>query len=100
MTKAAVVGLGTMGPGIAATLARAGMSVRSFQRKFSARIGETPARFLDMLRLEKARRLLESGRPVKTVPGAVGFLTEAGFRRAFQKRYGVSPTHHAAMSGS
>jgi 3-hydroxybutyryl-CoA dehydrogenase/5-formyl-3-hydroxy-2-methylpyridine 4-carboxylate dehydrogenase len=30
MTKAAVVGLGTMGPGIAATLARAGMSVTAF----------------------------------------------------------------------
>ena len=30
MTRAAVVGLGTMGPGIAATLARGGMSVRAF----------------------------------------------------------------------
>jgi 5-formyl-3-hydroxy-2-methylpyridine 4-carboxylate dehydrogenase len=30
MTKAAVIGLGTMGPGIAATLARAGMAVAAF----------------------------------------------------------------------
>ena len=30
MSKAAVVGLGTMGPGIAATLSRAGMSVTTF----------------------------------------------------------------------
>ena len=30
MTKAAVVGLGTMGPGIAATLARGGMAVTVF----------------------------------------------------------------------
>ena len=30
MTKAAVIGLGTMGPGIAATLARAGMTVTAF----------------------------------------------------------------------
>lgn len=30
MTKAAVIGLGTMGPGIAATLARAGMDVTAF----------------------------------------------------------------------
>jgi 3-hydroxybutyryl-CoA dehydrogenase/5-formyl-3-hydroxy-2-methylpyridine 4-carboxylate dehydrogenase len=30
MTKAAIIGLGTMGPGIAATLSRAGLSVRTF----------------------------------------------------------------------
>ena len=30
MTKAAIIGLGTMGPGIAATLSRAGISVRCF----------------------------------------------------------------------
>ena len=30
MSKAAVIGLGTMGPGIAATLARAGYEVRAF----------------------------------------------------------------------
>ena len=37
MTKAAVVGLGTMGPGIAATLARAGMSVNAFDPIAEAR---------------------------------------------------------------
>ncbi len=30
MTKAAIIGLGTMGPGIAATLSRAGIAVRCF----------------------------------------------------------------------
>ncbi|TFG84406.1 MAG: 3-hydroxyacyl-CoA dehydrogenase family protein, partial [Hyphomicrobiales bacterium] len=37
MTKAAVVGMGTMGPGIAATLARAGMTVRCYDASAEAR---------------------------------------------------------------
>ena len=36
MTKAAVIGLGTMGPGIAATLARGGMTVRVFDTQADA----------------------------------------------------------------
>lgn len=39
MTKAAVVGLGTMGPGIAATLARAGMSVTAYDASAEQRAG-------------------------------------------------------------
>ena len=37
MTKAAIVGLGTMGPGVAATLARCGMRVAAFDVSAEAR---------------------------------------------------------------
>lgn len=47
MTKVAVIGLGTMGPGIAATLSRAGLSVRAFDsnpdRRINARAGMAAA---------------------------------------------------------
>ena len=76
---------------------RAGMSVRSFYRKFSSSMGASPSKFFETLRLEKAKLLLEAHQPVKVVAGATGFTTEAGFRRTFARRFGVSPSHHAAM---
>lgn len=42
MTKVAIIGLGTMGPGIAATLSRAGIAVRCFDAKPDQRASATP----------------------------------------------------------
>src|SRR6202789_2050810 len=43
MNNAAVIGLGTMGPGIAATLARAGMNVTAFDADPAKRLKAAPA---------------------------------------------------------
>ena len=70
----------------------AGMSERNFYRKFTAKLGITPSKYLEQLRLERGKQFLEAGMPLKTVAPSVGFRSEAGFRSAFQTRFGVSPS--------
>jgi transcriptional regulator GlxA family with amidase domain len=76
---------------------QAGMSERTFHRKFTAMIGVTPFKFLDGLRLERAKRYLETNDPVKAVAARVGFASESAFRSAFRARFGITPAHHARM---
>ncbi|MBL4907940.1 MAG: GlxA family transcriptional regulator [Sneathiella sp.] len=76
---------------------QAGMSERSFYRKFVNATGITPSKYLENARLEKAKQLLERNAPIKRVSGEVGFRSEAAFRSAFTSRYGVSPSLHKKM---
>lgn len=70
---------------------RAGMSMRSFSRHYRDATGRTPARAIEEIRLEAARRLLEQGLQVGRVVTRCGFGTEETMRRAFQRRFGTSP---------
>lgn len=70
---------------------RSGMSARSFSRHYRDRTGMTPARAIEELRLESARRQLEQGAPVSRAAARCGFGTEETMRRAFLRRYGVTP---------
>lgn len=78
---------------------RCAMSERTFHRKFTAAIGSTPAKFLEGLRLTRARDLIEDGLAVKRAARAVGFRSEGGFRAAFEARFGLSPSMHRLMHG-
>jgi transcriptional regulator GlxA family with amidase domain len=72
--------------------ARVNMSPRHFARKFIGEFGVTPGTYVEALRLETAReRLAAAGQTVETVAGSVGFRSSDVFRRAFERRYGVSP---------
>lgn len=73
------------------------MSERTFTRRFTAAVGNTPSRFVDIVRLEHARALLEAGCSVKAASIDVGYRSEAAFRTAFEKRYGIAPSMHRAM---
>ena len=70
-----------------------GMSRRSFYRRFKSEIGEPPAKFVDRLRFQRAREILEAGQPVKIVANKVGFGSEAAFRSAFKNHFGLPPGH-------
>jgi len=71
---------------------QAGMSARNFARVYAAKAGQTPARMVETMRLEAARRALETtGQPLKQVARDCGFGDEERMRRAFQRRLGVSP---------
>ncbi|MEZ2126919.1 MULTISPECIES: GlxA family transcriptional regulator [unclassified Sinorhizobium] len=70
---------------------RAGMSMRSFSRHYRDATGRTPARAIEEIRLEAARRLLEQGLQVGRVVTRCGFGTEETMRRAFQRHFGTSP---------
>jgi len=70
---------------------RVSMSVRNFGRVFSANIGTTPARYVLHLRVEAARRLLQSSpNDLKRVARTVGFGSVDGMRRAFIRVLGKS----------
>lgn len=70
----------------------AGMSPRGFARHYRAATGLTPARALERLRVEAARRLLaESALPLKRVAARCGFGSEETLRRSFLRHVAVAP---------
>lgn len=72
--------------------AQAGMSTRTFARAYAAKAGRTPARMVEAMRIESARRWLEtSTRPLKQIARECGFGDEERMRRAFQRCLGVCP---------
>ncbi len=75
--------------------ARSRMSPRHFSRIFQAEVGQTPARYLQTLRLEAAkRRLAESDLTVEKVAVDCGFGTAETLRRTFVDALGVSPSEY------
>ena len=71
---------------------RAGLSERSFYRKFTEATGKTPAHFVENLRLDAARTLLAQGLPLKTIAGKVGLNSPARLGQAFERRFGMAPS--------
>jgi transcriptional regulator GlxA family with amidase domain len=75
--------------------ARAQMSARHFARAFRAETGLTPARYVERVRLEAARRRLEdTSEPIASVAGACGFGTAETMRRAFLRALEVGPAEY------
>ena len=71
---------------------QAGMSERSFSRHYAEATGQTPARAIERLRVEAARRLLsESRTPVKRIVQRCGFGSEETMRRSFLRLLAVTP---------
>ena len=71
---------------------RVSMSPRNFFRVFVREVGMTPARFVERVRVETARRLLEeTARDVPDVAAACGFGSPETMRIAFRRALGVSP---------
>jgi transcriptional regulator GlxA family with amidase domain len=80
---------------------RAGMSVRNFARVFRAEVGVSPAVYVEQVRLETARRLLEStGLSIDRVAEGAGFGTPESLRRSFARIVGVSPREYRARFGA
>lgn len=72
---------------------RAGVCPRHFSRLFKQVFNSTPADFVEQLRLGEARRrLLIPRNSVENVAIAVGFKSTDAFRRAFERRLGVTPS--------
>lgn len=72
---------------------RASMSPRHLSRRFRERFGMSVARFVEQLRLDEARtRLTGTSETVDRIALSVGFRSDDAFRRAFERRFDVSPT--------
>jgi transcriptional regulator GlxA family with amidase domain len=81
--------------GVEAMAARANMSPRHFARAFAAETGVTPARYVERVRVEAARRRLEDGvEPVAAIAAACGFGTAETMRRVFLRALGVGPAEY------
>lgn len=77
---------------LASLAERAGMSPRNFSRVFRQATGDSPAQWVETIRLERARRLLEgSGLPVELIASRCGLASGDVLRRLFLRRLGVSP---------
>jgi transcriptional regulator GlxA family with amidase domain len=70
--------------------ARAGLGERNFYRRFFAATGKSPAHFVEALRLEAARTLIDGDLPLKALAAKVG-LTPIRLNNAFERRFGVAP---------
>ncbi|MFE0477456.1 GlxA family transcriptional regulator [Streptomyces sp. NPDC058947] len=82
---------------IAALAARAGLSPRHLQRRFTAELGVPPAAYVERVRVEAARRALTEGdEPVEAIARGCGFATAETLRRAFHRRLGVAPSDYRA----
>lgn len=73
----------------------AGLSRFHFCRTFKKYTGKSPKKFLCMMRLEKAKRLLQdSGKSVSEISVEVGFDDLSNFIRYFKKYTGVTPSRY------
>lgn len=80
---------------VACMAERAGLPERSFHRRFKAATGLAPLAYVQTLRIEEAKHVLETTQmPVDEVGASVGYEEPASFRRLFRRLVGVSPSQY------
>lgn len=85
---------------VEALAARAALSPRHFARAFQAETGVTPGRYVERVRVEHARRLLEEGgEGVAQISRACGYGNPEALRRAFVRTLGQSPAEYRRRFG-
>lgn len=71
---------------------RSGLNPRTFSRRFRSATGFAPIEYVQALRIEEAKQMLETdAQPVDDVGSAVGYEDPASFRRIFKRGVGLSP---------
>lgn len=82
---------------VEALAARVGMSPRNFARIYARRMGTTPAKAVERLRVDAARRALEeNAASIERIALRCGFGDEERLRRSFLRCLGVPPKHYRA----
>lgn len=78
----------------------AGMSARHFSRVFLEWAKVTPHEFVERVRIDSARRLLEaSAKPLKSIAWDCGFASADRMRLAFVRHLGVTPMQYRSTFG-
>jgi len=71
---------------------------RSLKRRFKAATGSTLIEYLQNLRIEQSKQMLESGAlPIEEISAAVGYMDVSFFRRLFKRLTGLSPGQYRRM---
>jgi transcriptional regulator GlxA family with amidase domain len=77
---------------VAAMIERSGLLPRTFGRRFRAATGRRPMEYVHEVRIDEARRILESSSiPVDDVGVSVGYEDPTFFRRLFKRKTGLTP---------
>jgi transcriptional regulator GlxA family with amidase domain len=77
---------------VAGMIARSGLSARTFARRFRAATGYGPMDYVQALRIEEAKQLLERGKQsVDDIGAEIGYQDAASFRRLFRRLTGLTP---------
>jgi transcriptional regulator GlxA family with amidase domain len=76
-----------------------GLSVRSLTRRFRQSTGNSPNEYVQRVKVEAAKRALESGERVSAVADRVGYADTAAFRRLFARVTGLTPADYRARYG-
>lgn len=85
---------------VAGMAAASGLAERTFKRRFRAATGYAPIDYVQALRVEEAKQLLErSAMALDAIAKAVGYEDPASFRRLFRRRTGVSPARYRRQFG-
>jgi transcriptional regulator GlxA family with amidase domain len=72
-----------------------GLAPRTFKRRFAAATGYSPIAYVQALRVEEAKHLLETtAAPTDDVGAQVGYTDPASFRRVFRRSTGVTPARY------
>lgn len=80
---------------VSVMVGRSGLSERSFKRRFSAATGYTPVEYVQALRIEEAKQMLETeNMAIEDVSVSVGYEDPTFFRRLFKRRTGVTPAQY------
>ena len=86
------------GGAVARVVERSRVAERTLKRRFKAETGVTLIDYLQNLRIEEAKRLLElSNRSADEISADVGYEDASFFRRLFKRRTGVSPLLYRRM---
>lgn len=86
--------------GVADLAAAAGMTGRTYLRRFSAATSFTPVEYLQQVRIARAREALERTlTPVDRIAWDVGYSDPAAFRKLFQKLTGLPPAAYRQQFG-
>jgi transcriptional regulator GlxA family with amidase domain len=87
-------------PQMGALARHAGMSQRTFVRRFRAATSNTPREYIQRVRIEAAKRLLENGpSSVGEVARRTGYEDVVAFRRLFVRGTGLTPADYRARYG-
>jgi transcriptional regulator GlxA family with amidase domain len=80
---------------VAAMATLSGLAERSFKRRFARATGVTPLEYVQTLRLEEAKHLLETGAaPIEDVAQQVGYEDASFFGRLFRRKVGLTPAQY------
>lgn len=71
------------------------ISPRQLQRRFTSALGEPPLQYLQRVRIEAARKMLERGNSnLARLSEQVGYQDVSSFSRLFKRHTGLSPSHY------